>query len=60
MLGHRDIKTTLIYTQPVTFESDENNSSTAQTTKEAKELVEAGFEYICTTPENVMLFRKRK
>ena len=60
MLGHRDIKTTLIYTQLVTFESDEYNSSTAKTTKEAAELVEAGFEYICTTPENVMLFRKRK
>jgi hypothetical protein len=35
-------------------------SSTAKTTEEAKELVEAGFEYICTTPQDVMLFRKRK
>ena len=60
MLGHRDIKTTLIYTQLVTFESAEYNSSTAQTTKEASQLVEAGFEYICTTPQDVMLFRKRK
>jgi integrase len=60
MLGHRDIKTTLIYTQIVNFESDEYNSSTAKTTKEASQLVEAGFEYICTTPQNVMLFRKRK
>lgn len=60
MLGHRDIKTTLIYTQLVNFESDEYNSATAKTTKKAKELVEAGFEYICTTPQDVMLFRKRK
>jgi hypothetical protein len=60
MLGHRDIKTTLIYTKLVTFESDEYNSATAKTTKEAKELLEAGFEYICTTPQDVMLFRKRK
>jgi integrase len=60
MLGHRDIKTTLIYTQLVSFESDEYNSSTAKTTEEAKEVVEAGFEYICTTPQDVMLFRKRK
>ncbi len=60
MLGHRDIKTTLIYTQLVTFESDEYDSSTAKTTKEASQLVEAGFEYICTTPQDVMLFRKRK
>jgi hypothetical protein len=36
------------------------NPPTFKTTKEAKELVEAGFEFICTTPENVMLFRKRK
>jgi len=60
LLGHRDIKTTLMYTQLVNFESDEYNSATAKTTKEAKELVEAGFEYICTTPQDVMLFRKRK
>jgi integrase/recombinase XerD len=60
MLGHRDIKTTLIYTQLVTFESDDYNSATAKTTKEAESLVEAGFEYICTTPQDVMLFRKRK
>ena len=60
MLGHRDIKTTLIYTQLVTFESDEYYSSTAKTTKEAKELLEAGFEYVFTTPQDVMLFRKRK
>jgi len=44
----------------VSFESDEYNSSTAKTTEEAKERVEAGFEYICTTPQDVMLFRKRK
>ena len=60
MLGHRDIKTTLIYTQIVNFESDEYNSKTAKTTKEAAELVKSGFEYICTTPQDVMLFRKRK
>ena len=60
LLGHRDIKTILIYTQLLTFESDEFNSSTAKTTKEASQLIEAGFDYICTTPENVMLFRKRK
>jgi integrase len=60
MLGHRDIKTTLIYTQLVTFESDDYNSATAKTTSEAEKLVEAGFEYICTTPQDVMLFRKRK
>ncbi len=60
LLGHRNINSTLIYTQLVNFESDEYYSATAKTTEEAKRLVEAGFEYVCTTPENVMLFRKRK
>jgi hypothetical protein len=60
MLGHRDIKTTLIYTQLVQFESDEWHSATAKTTEEAAKLVNASFEYVCTTPETIMLFRKRK
>ena len=32
----------------------------AKKAKEACKLVEAGFEYVCTTPDNLMLFRKRK
>ncbi|UCF58219.1 MAG: hypothetical protein JSV15_03760, partial [Candidatus Bathyarchaeota archaeon] len=59
MLGHKDIKTTLIYTQLIQFESDEFHSATAQTMEEAGQLVEAGFEYVCTH-ETSMLFRKRK
>jgi hypothetical protein len=39
---------------------DAVHSSTAKATAEAKDLVESGFEYVCTTPENLMLFRKRK
>jgi integrase len=60
VLGHRDIKTTLIYTQLVNFEVDDYHSATAKTTDKAEQLVEAGFEYVCTTPQDVMLFRKRK
>jgi len=59
ILGHRDIKTTLLYTQLVHFESEDYHSAVAKTIDEAKALVEAGFEYVCTH-ENVMLFRKRK
>ncbi|MCD6240407.1 hypothetical protein J7K27_02635 [Candidatus Bathyarchaeota archaeon] len=33
---------------------------TARNSEEAKALIEAGFEYVCTTPEGVMLFRKPK
>jgi len=60
LLGHSDINTTLLYTQLVSFESDDYHSATAKTTKKAEQLVEAGFEYVCTTPQDVMLFRKRK
>jgi len=59
MLGHRNINNTLIYTQLVTFESDEYHVKTAETLKEACELAEAGFEYF-TTIDNVQVYRKRK
>lgn len=61
LLGHRNIKNTLICTQLIKLQKeDDYYSATAKTTKEAKDLVENGFEYVCTTPENMMLFRKRK
>ncbi|MEM2110765.1 MAG: tyrosine-type recombinase/integrase [Candidatus Bathyarchaeia archaeon] len=59
MLGHRDIKTTLIYTQLIHFESDEYHSAVAKTVDEARALIETGFEHVCNY-EGVMLFRKRK
>jgi integrase len=59
ILGHKSIKNTLVYTHLIDFGNDEYVSKIAQTAKEAKILVETGFEYICTTPENFMLFRKK-
>jgi len=59
ILGHRNIQTTLIYTQLVNFESDEYYSATAKTIREAAQLVEAGLEFVCTI-DNIQLFRKRK
>jgi len=32
----------------------------AKTAEEAEKLVESGFDYICITPEALMVFRKRK
>jgi integrase len=61
VLGHRNIKKTLIYTQLVKMEKEDNYySATAKTATEAKDLIESGVEYVCTTPEEVMVFRKRK
>jgi integrase/recombinase XerD len=59
MLGHRNIQSTLLYTQLISFESDEFHSATAKTVQDAQKLVEAGFEYV-TDFDNVKLFRKRK
>jgi integrase len=59
LLGHKNIKNTLIYTQLVNFENDEHICKAATNVKEATELIEAGFEYICDV-EGVKLFRKRK
>jgi hypothetical protein len=59
VLGHKSIKNTLIYTQLVTFEDDDYLCKTASNVKEATELIEAGYEYVCEM-EAVRLFRKRK
>jgi len=48
------------YTQLVDFKGDEYVSKATKNTEEARQLVEAGFEYVCTTPDETMLFRKRK
>jgi integrase len=59
-LGHKKLETSLIYTQLVDFNEDEEYfSSTARTVEEAKLLIEQGFEYI-TEMDGIKLFRKRK
>ena len=50
----------LVYTQLVNFESDEYVCKAARQPEDAAQLIEGGFEYVCTTPDGVMLFRKRK
>jgi len=59
VLGHKDIKNTLRYTQLVNFKEDEYICKTAKTVQEASQLIEAGFEYVCEV-EGYKLFRKRK
>jgi hypothetical protein len=60
VLGHKNIRNTLVYTHLINFKADEFVSKVAKTTDEAAKLLEVGFEYVCTTPENLMLFKKRK
>jgi hypothetical protein len=58
-LGHKNIANTLIYTKLVEFENDEYRSAVASKVDEAKKLIEAGFEYVCSHNET-MLLRRRK
>jgi len=59
LLGHKNIKNTLKYTQLVQFKDDEFDVATAENIEEAKELLAAGFDYI-TEKNNIMLFRRPK
>jgi integrase len=60
LLGHKDLRTTLRYTQLIeTLENDEYHCKTATNPKEIQELIENGFEYITET-EGIKFFRKRK
>jgi hypothetical protein len=59
-LGHRDLTTTLRYTQLLeTLENDEYHCKTATNIKEATQLIETGFEYV-TEMNGLKMFRKRK
>ena len=59
MLCHRNIQNALLYTQLITFESDEYHSATAAPVQDAQKFVEAGFDYVYDFNE-VKVFRKRK
>jgi integrase len=61
-LGHRNINSTMVYTHIVEFdeESQKYHHATAKDEKEAGELIDNGWTYICTTPQKIMMFRKRK
>jgi integrase len=61
LLGHKDLRTTLRYTQLIeTLANDEYHCKATTNTAEATNLIENGFEYVATTPDALMLFRKRK
>jgi integrase len=59
-MGHKKIETTLIYTQLLNLNDDEWTCKATNNTKDATAVVESGFEYVATTPDGLMLFRKRK
>ena len=65
LLGHKKISSTMIYIdiEKAIYGGRENDDFISRGTtsaKGARALIEAGFEYVCTTPNGTMLFRKRK
>ena len=59
-LGHKSLKNTLIYTQLIKFENeDEYICKVAKKPEEIAKLIEAGFEYVCEQ-DGLKFFRKRK
>ena len=59
LLGHKNIRNTLVYTHLIGFESDEFVCKAANSVNEAASLIEQGFDYV-TEIDGVKLFRKRK
>ena len=59
LLGHKNIKNTLKYTQLINLEDDDYACKVAEKPEEIKELIEAGFEYV-TEQDCLKFFRKRK
>ena len=60
-LRHKKLETTMHYLRGITIDGEEEYlCKTASNDKEATQLIEQGFQYVLTTPQNIMLFRKRK
>ena len=64
VLGHKNIESTMVYIniESALFlaTSDEYTCKATTNDNEATQLIESGFEYTMTTPNGLMLFRKRK
>ena len=56
----KNTKNTLFYTHLVDLGDDEHVTKVVRDTKKACELLESGFEYIITTPDDLIIFKKRK
>jgi integrase len=59
-MGHKRIQTTMIYTQLIAIEQNEEYTcKVASTIKEATDLIEQGFQYVSQMGE-IQLYKKRK
>lgn len=61
LLGHKSINSTMVQTQLIEpTAGDHYHFAVAKDDAEAEPLIVKDFEYVATTPQGVMLFRKRK
>jgi hypothetical protein len=61
LLGHKNIQNTLVYTHLLNFENDEFHTAVAENVEKARNLIEAGFEYVTGEyDDGGKIFRKRK
>jgi hypothetical protein len=59
ILGHKDIRNTLVYTHIVNFETDDWICKVATTKQERISLIESGFTFVSKEGDQ-WYFRKRK
>jgi site-specific recombinase XerD len=59
ILGHKNIRNTLVYTHLISFEDDEWICKVATTKEERVSLIEAGFTFIAKEGDE-WYFKKRK
>jgi len=60
LLGHKNIRNTLVYTHLVNFESDDDYvCKVVKSVEDAKALIETGFEFV-TEFQDAKLFRRRE
>ena len=60
VLGHKNIKNTLVYTHLINFKPEEYETKVANNSDEACQLIESGFEYVLISTDGLMIFKKRK
>ena len=59
VLGHKNIKNTLMYTQLIDIQDDDFIAKVASSQEQICKLIESGFKYVCDYEDN-KVFRKRK
>lgn len=60
VLGDKSVKNAMVYMHLADLGDDDFVTQVAKTSEEACKLIEAGFDYVFTAPDSLMIFRKRK